>query len=226
MSDHERESEGTYIPRPTNCWLVFRTKWYAEYIEKGGTPLPMSEVSKLAATAWDLIKAANEDAEYRAQAASNSTQHQLDYPTYKYQPGKAKQARKAAKRKANAKLNEQVKEAHGKSVVAGMGSRAANSKDVVCQGASMYPEQHDNINPQTQPRLAVFRRAPEETMAGTSYYYSRAGNQEARPWQNTPHQQTFYSDETHASSQYSLPPNEFTMVDVREFLQDFFFGCC
>lgn len=94
---HAKKKPASYIPRPKNAFIIFRTmysKWNSMLPRAQDPDNPHTQVaitdhrtlSKAAGDAWRRMTE-EEKAPYKELADADKAQHRLNYPDYKYSPG-------------------------------------------------------------------------------------------------------------------------------------------
>lgn len=114
---HAKKKPPSYIPRPKNAFIIFRTmysKWNsllprAQDPDQPHTQLAITDhraLSKAAGDAWRRMTE-EEKAPYKELADADKAQHKLNYPDYKYSPGeRAPPYRRGPKPKTPAQRSE------------------------------------------------------------------------------------------------------------------------
>ncbi|KAL6300984.1 hypothetical protein BKA93DRAFT_495243 [Sparassis latifolia] len=102
-SSHSRKKADGHIPRPPNCFLLFRSDHWQAIKEDPATPRTHTAISQIAAARWSTLPE-EERRYYKDLAKLESEAHRQKYPGYKYQPGsrKDKRVERNASRKTNA----------------------------------------------------------------------------------------------------------------------------
>ncbi|TFY51211.1 hypothetical protein EVG20_g11109 [Dentipellis fragilis] len=106
----------TKIPRPCNCWLLFRKAKLLEINKSrpaSERPPPQKVISKLVSSMWKKLSVAQR-AHWEAAAAREVIEHKKKYPGYKYAPQKkaAKEGGKQKKKRAQERANGGPKRRH------------------------------------------------------------------------------------------------------------------
>jgi hypothetical protein len=105
---HAKKKPASYIPRPKNAFIIFRTlysKWNATLPRvadpnRPDEPVAISDhraLSKYAGEAWRCMTE-DEKAPYKDLADEDKAQHRINYPDYKYSPGERAPSKKTAKK--------------------------------------------------------------------------------------------------------------------------------
>ena len=87
------DSEKGHIPRPANCFMIFRAEWHKNLIANNPTEdtgrKEQKNVSKDAAVAWNNLSPALKE-HYKNQADIVKAEHTKKYPGWTYRPGPIK----------------------------------------------------------------------------------------------------------------------------------------
>lgn len=104
---HAKKKKEGHIPRPQNCWVLFRRHAFANnLVPKDRGVIDAAELSRIIGHMWNCLPE-DEKEEWREEARRQAAEHKQMYPNYRYQPD---QSAKQNKVKRNVKRADDAEE--------------------------------------------------------------------------------------------------------------------